>query len=809
MMVVDDIPKRGAAAAPASSQQTFAGDLGWLFEALTARSGMIARIVALGTLLAVAFVLVTPPLYKASVRILIEKRSTQVISSEQTAPDSQNFDFAAQSQAEVLGSPHSAERVIRALKLFGYKPPVPKAGTGEVAAEPATPPSPFAADDAKTAPPVPAAMIEKFMSRLSVYRIEPTSVIQVDYLDPDPKLAAKVADKIAEFYLEDQVRAKSAMTHQANNWLRSRIAQLKDQVRAAEDRVQQFKAEHNMFDVGEQTLNERMLSVTSDQLVTARTAANESEAKVQQFERALADKTQLSVQGKSIQSELIKDFRRQYAEMARKKANLVTRFGINHPDVANADAELRDIDNQIAREIDRLVEAARSEYESAKAQVALLEQRVEQIKSQMSQGNKVAADLAELKREASATSGLYASLLTRFHETEAREGLHTPDARIIGPATVPAYSSYPRKRVAIPLAFGLSLLLAIIAALFKETMEGVLRKPGDIERSLGVRCIATLPMVAGPGSEIVPAQKGLLALLIDTVRHDFAQAMEYVRRARTRYFPNRAPQVPSAADEQAPEVAPILRPLHDATASDTEFAEALFLVKGAIGHVNHKGKACVFAVVSARAGEGKTVVAMGLADYVSSCGGRTLLIDADLRKSDLTRALCPEAGLSLADVARGATGADKAVVSLDGSNLDFCPAPLELGGQRPMDLLSSPHLAQFLDRKRPEYEFIIIDTTALSDAVDVIALMRCVDTAVVVVEHAKTGREAVRALLKEMGSTATDGVGVVLNKAPPRLSRTPASGNGEAGQDPSAASEVAEAVEDQPQSVSEDRAHAS
>lgn len=761
-------------------------ELDWLPSMLWRRRSQIAAISVLGPLLAILYVTLAAPLYTASTRLLIESRALKVISSEALVPDIGNPDVAVMSQVEVLRSSRWAERVIRALGLYG----IPKSDSA--AAELSAAHELLSDDERQSgvpapgvkgrgvkehepaaAPlePIPTTLINRFMSRLNVRRIDPTSLIEVSFTDSDPELAATIANSIADAYLDDQVIAKSAATRRANEWLKIRLADLKEQVRESEAAIERFKGEHGLYDIGQQTLSERMLSVTSDQLVTARTAADAAQAKLEQVERLRSDKSGLTMPGFALQSELLRDFRRQYADVTRKRTNLVVRFGAQHPDVLNADAELKDLEKQMDQEIVRVIDSARDEYVAAKSQVTLLEEKVEQLKHQLTKGNKVAVDLSELKREAAATSNLYASLLTRFHETEAQESLHMPDARVVSEAVAPLAPSHPRKSLAVLLALASSVLLALTLAFVRELTEHVFRSQKDVERVLGLDLVAEVPrLAAGEGAAPRTSFWGLelpettarvlfgLAYRVREARVRAANALIRLVPARWRRAELELPAGPAGpmTRENIP------RPLLGSELSS--FSEAMYLVKAAIESRPPRMLPKVVAFISAQSGEGKSTLALNLADYVATCGGSALLVDCDLRSAGLTRRLVPDASLSLVDVVTSEAGPDSVFVMNAETGFDFCPASLVPLERRPADLLSSDRITRLIAEVRPNYDVVILDTAALGEAVDARPLLRLADAIVLVVEAERTTHEDVMELLRDAGWPSEKLAGIVLNK---------------------------------------------
>lgn len=116
----------------------------------------------------------------------------------------------------------------------------------------------------------------------------------------------------------------------------------------------------------------------------------------------------------------------------------------------------------------------------------------------------------------------------------------------------------------------------------------------------------------------------------------------------------------------------------------------------------------ILLVTSTAAGEGKSTLAMNLAEMFAARGKKVLFIDGDLRKQSDARMIGARNGNSLADVARGEQNPESFLRKMKKNSLWF------LGGVRtvkqPAPVLSSPRVEDFLRRMRERMDYIIIDT---------------------------------------------------------------------------------------------------
>lgn len=167
-------------------------------------------------------------------------------------------------------------------------------------------------------------------------------------------------------------------------------------------------------------------------------------------------------------------------------------------------------------------------------------------------------------------------------------------------------------------------------------------------------------------------------------------------------------------------------------------------------------------ISSAIPAEGKTVVSTNLAyALVRQHGCHVLLIDADLRSPRVHTLLGAPSAPGLADYLQN-TATEFDVAQRSGEDgLCFIPAGNHV--THPSELISSDRMKQFLDRVRPAFDWIIIDSPPALPVADASVLGGLVDGVLLVVRANSTPSEASRKACKELQDARI--LGVVLNSA--------------------------------------------
>ena len=176
----------------------------------------------------------------------------------------------------------------------------------------------------------------------------------------------------------------------------------------------------------------------------------------------------------ALASEVIKQLRTQYADVAKNVADLSSKWGPQHPLVMNAHAQLRATQKLIDQEVQRILENTREAYQVAQSREQALKKSLDQLQTASTDLSKSQIRLRELQREADANRTLYEFFLARYKSTTAQESLELPDSRIVSRADIPIRPSFPKTKLILALsvlqgpfwaAFWLSSSIASIVAL--------------------------------------------------------------------------------------------------------------------------------------------------------------------------------------------------------------------------------------------------------------------------------------------------------------------------------------------------------
>lgn len=172
------------------------------------------------------------------------------------------------------------------------------------------------------------------------------------------------------------------------------------------------------------------------------------------------------------------------------------------------------------------------------------------------------------------------------------------------------------------------------------------------------------------------------------------------------------------------------------------------------------------AVVSPNAGDGKSYVAANLAVTLAQLGGRTLLVDADMRGPRQHEVFKLDNTVGLAGILSGRV--DGPVVQQVPGVPGLHVLPVGSPPPNPLELVERPAFALLLGEFVGKFDHVIVDTPAAQYGVDAAVIAECCGAALMLARKDVSSMAAIEDLAIELGESPSMLAGVVLNAYRPR-----------------------------------------
>lgn len=171
----------------------------------------------------------------------------------------------------------------------------------------------------------------------------------------------------------------------------------------------------------------------------------------------------------------------------------------------------------------------------------------------------------------------------------------------------------------------------------------------------------------------------------------------------------------------------------------------------------------IIAVTSCMPNDGKSTVAFNMACTFAEAGKKTLLVDADLRKSVLLKRLRLNGNMKgLSHLLSGQASAGDAIYGTNIENLYLMPTGVF--PSNPTELLGNKRFQQLITALRDKFEYVIVDTPPIGNVIDAAVVAKQCDGTILVIAADRISKGDAIAVTEQMRAANENILGVVLNK---------------------------------------------
>lgn len=693
--------------------QTPGRDLKWALRALYRRGKILGLIALICGLVSTYLVLQIPEKYTARSAILLNNRDERPVDIQSVTQNAFSDLESINSQLELLQSNKVSERVIRDLELerdpefngaidssnelatllgevgdrvrawlgYGSESPMPAA---ELAAR--------------------TKLLDRYLKSLWVELKRATRVIYVYFESSDPEKAARIANYIAETFIDLQTSEALAATQRANQWLGRQITDLQQKVSARERAIEDFRARTGLLAGKDGKILSEQVSVVTAQLAAASAERAQPEARLAQVRRLIQAKGSADAMQDVLQSRVIQNLLEAEVGAKRKLAELSQELGNAHPKMLTMRAELGEIERKMALEKDKIVRSLESEVAIARAREAAIRENLTVLEAQVGKANQADVVLRAMTRQLEADQQVLQAFLKRQQETNAQLNgvVSQTNARLISAATVPIRPSFPPRALLIAASFLLPLLLGGIIVLWLEYLDPALRSGEQVEQLLGVRSLGLIPRVRRSG----------VSPTLFAMRNPYSIYAEAVRL------------VLCSLPYDQPE-----------------------LIKSVL-------------ITSSQAGEGKTATATSLGVVAAMMGRRVVVVDLDLRRPAVHEVFGTATEPGLSDVLHGVCSLTEALIATQTGAFVLPAGSLD---RQTVATMPPMHIQSILAELTASFDLVIVNGPPVIPVSETRVLGQLVDAVVLLGRWGRAHPSVMKLALKALTDSGAHVLGVALN----------------------------------------------
>jgi capsular exopolysaccharide synthesis family protein len=604
-------------------------------------------------------------------------------------------------QREVMQSREFAERVVRRGGLLAREGFVP---TSDAEGKPLSEEERIKRAAAKVRSMVTVG--QQPNSRVAIFTVRTT----------DPKIAQIVASEYAHAYVDYTREFQSGGLSQLIQWFDGYVGSKRKELNEAQRALIDFKKDRGILSVSyesRQSVTGATMDALIQQLNVVRMELLAEESLLTQIREMERRGEDLRAIGQLLDSAAMTSAIQREALLTERLAQLK---GLGHleknRDVAASQAELDAVRKNIADEIARTKAAVRNKVETLKRREVQLKRELDRIKAEALELDTLGVEYSQLRDNAENLKKLYESVLGRSEELDINSMYESKIVQLFEDAEVPGAPVSPNVPLVILIGLGVGLALGVAMIISIDLLDNTVRSEEHVLRHTSRPILAMLPKVDEEVFKEIPTAAASLDRIVHIApRSSFAEGIKTLRTNLMFIAPDNPPRM--------------------------------------------------LLVTSPGPGEGKTMCSSNMAIALAQSGLRTLIVDTDLRRPRVHKAMsCPNK-VGLVNVIVDEVGLDEAIQPTEIENLFVLPcgsAP-----PNPAELLHTARFRQIVRDLEGKFDRVIFDSPPLGAVSDALVLGHMVDAVVLILKFGQTRRELLRRSIEQLETVGAPFMGCVLN----------------------------------------------
>lgn len=439
---------------------------------------------------AIIRILLVPPVYRATTRILIEKTQSQNLGVNAPLYNSWDPDFYS-TQVQIIRSVATAERAAQALaadesfrELFR--------GTAAGGSSREGDPGPLSIEL--------AAMIRR---GLTATPEKDSKIVTINYVSAEPATAARLVNAVVKAYVDQLFEMKMSYSRYAIEWMTKQAREEAARLDLAERNLQSFmKAKDIIGAESRAGVSPGRITELGLELTRAETRRRELESGYQRLAAVADDPSAAETVSAVVKDEGFNAVKSLQLKADQNIAELSRKYGRKHPAMILAREEVENLARRKAAEIRRIVLSVKSELDLAVAREEDLRRRLSTGRGDAVAANENLVRYEELKRVVDTNRQFYDTLMSRAKEESLNQQLQGVQVYTLEPAVVPDAPDGPRAARTVLLGLVLGVIGAVGMALFVEYLDNTVRSAEDLELKTGVPVLGIIPPVRSRDSSI-------------------------------------------------------------------------------------------------------------------------------------------------------------------------------------------------------------------------------------------------------------------------------------------------------------------
>ena len=525
------------------------------------------------------------------------------------------------------------------------------------------------------------ASAKAFCSRLNISLSgKESSVIVISMQDTYPGRSSSIISSLIDVYNEVWINNKNRSAINTTEFINERLVVIEQELATVEEALKKYKSSNNLTDI--KAVAQTYLDESSHYATKAFEVNNQISIAnfIKDYLNDPANSMTLIPSNLGLSSGSVESQISEYNDLVLQRDRLLTGSGENNPMIADLNTALISIRSAILRSIENLIA-------TLDLQLAKITSQEQQILARMSSSSGQELQLLSIERQQQITQNLYIFLLQKREENELAALINVGNTRVIMNPNGSNNPVSPNKMMILFAALVLGCGIPFAFYFLRRMLDNTVKTKADLG-NLSVPFLAEIPRYVRKEDRF----------------KKFNPFKDTNDIAATRII------VEHGSRDMMNEAFRVLRTNMDLM-------------------IGKKAGSTVLMFTSFNPGAGKTFTVMNIAASMALKGAKVALVDLDLRKASLSKAL----GQEHSGVAAYLNGkSDNYQANMDEIQSGLFVLPVGTLPPNPTELLLSDNFKAMIEKMRSEFDYIFLDCPPIDLVADASIITDAADMTVFV-----------------------------------------------------------------------------
>lgn len=565
---------------------------------------------------------------------------------------------------------------------------------------------------------------------ISITRVGETNIFKITVASPSPNAAEIIANTIVDEFRVTRLEQKRQTIRYSYNFIDEQLDNISTKLREAESKLHEFKSKNQIVSIDENSKEAiKFLSdLETEKVKTDLEFAeyqNKLEAmKTQLEEKGFFDQTYLTPDNTSNRQTPFSGLLEQLSNAELERLELLQKRTESHPEVIAVDEKINQIKEKLSSYNQNTITAYQIRINALQDKQLNLTKLMKKYSNVIKKLPGSETKLAELMRERNVYDKISTLLLDKREEMRMAELSQLQDFVVLDSAQKPMFPVSPHKKLNLAIGIFLGLFIGLAIVFAEELFGKKIKSIEEIEEQYKIPLLTIVPKYDKNLRKVIQdgsSKEDYLVNLMDD-QHGYRESYNLLR-TKLMYFIPRSKKI--------------------------------------------------IMITSCEENAGKTSVTANLAISLARMHKKVLVIDCDLKKSEMgsyfgingKNSHFTISGLGEFLEKRTEPVFYQPFISSSNSNhnLSIDLLPGGIFRENSTELLASPKMKSLIREKKRSYDFILIDTPPITRTVDTFVLGEFIKDIILVIRPNHTFRDNILWAIQEFERARINILGVVAN----------------------------------------------